>query len=180
MRTCRRVISSIASVSVAAVLVAACGSSSAPSPSSSAPKPTATSGPTSSAPSSTASTAPSSTTVPTIPLQTATYGEFLSPSGNIDCSISVSTSAQTRPDEVFCMTFTPPRSVSMDASGSIRECSGPQCEANGLPGAPTLAYGTGTGVTPFLCVSQVSGMTCTVTGGKGFTLSAAGIEQIGG
>lgn len=179
MRRSSQVACLVVAGAVASVVMSACSSSSSPSTSTSAPKPTSTSVPSGSAPSSIATTSPSSTTIPTVPLQTATYGEFLSPTGNIDCSISVSASDQSRPEEVFCATFTPPQSVTMDGSGSLKECSGPQCGGNGLPGAPTLAYGTGTGAGPFLCVSEVTGMTCTVTGGKGFTLSAAGIKQIG-
>ena len=179
MRPPSRVVCLVVIGAVASVVMAACSSSSSPSTSSSAPKPTATSVPSGSAPSSTATTSPSSTTIPTVPLQTATYGEFLSPTGNIDCSISAGASHQPPTEQVFCATLKPPQSVTMDGSGSLKKCSGPGCGGNGQPGAPTLAYGTGTGAGPFLCVSEVTGMTCTVTGGKGFTLSTAGIKQIG-
>ena len=174
MRPWSRVACLVVTGVVASVALAACSSSSSPPTSTSATKPTSTSVPTGSAPSSIATTSPSSTTIPTVPLQTATYGEFLSPTGNIDCSISTDQSLA----EVSCQTINPPQSVTMDGSGSLKECSGPQCGGNGRPGAPTLAYGTGTGAGPFLCVSEVTGMTCTVTGGKGFTLSTAGIKQI--
>jgi hypothetical protein len=41
-----------------------------------------------------------------------------------------------------------------------------------------LAYGAATGAGPFQCVSTVSGVTCTVTGGVGFMISRSGISQV--
>lgn len=101
-----------------------------------------------------------------------------SPPGNIDCSISVGTSSHPRPEGVFWTTFTPPRSVTTDSNGSLQECTGPQCEANGRPGTPTPAHGSGTGAGPLVGVSELRGMRCTVTGSRGFSLSAAGIVPV--
>jgi hypothetical protein len=69
----------------------------------------------------------------------------------------------------------------MDVTGSVTTCAGSGC-ALGNPGVDvlTLAYGSAAGVGPFLCVSADTGMTCTVAGGKGFTIARSGVEQIGG
>jgi hypothetical protein len=112
---------------------------------------------------------------PTLPMQTATGGEFLSPTGNISCEIDDTSSNQS----VLCQTLSPPQSVTMTASGALTKCTGPQCSSNPGEDTPTLAYGTATGVGPFRCLSATTGMTCTVTGGKGFQISASGISQLG-
>jgi hypothetical protein len=108
-------------------------------------------------------------------MQTATGGEFLSPTGNISCEIDDTSSNQS----VLCETFSPPQSATMTASGALTKCSGPQCGSNPGLDTPTLAYGTATGAGPFRCLSATTGMTCTVTGGKGFQISSGGIIQLG-
>ena len=110
------------------------------------------------------------------PLQTATLnGAFLSPTKNIACLIDVAANQTVR-----CATFSPPRLVTMAATGSLNTCSGSQCNVgNPALDTPTPAYGAATGASPFQCLSTVSGVTCTVTGGKGFTISRSGIKQVG-
>lgn len=44
-------------------------------------------------------------------------------------------------------------------------------------GTPTLAYGTATGVGPFLCTSASTGVTRTA-GGKGFRISTSGVSPV--
>ena len=109
-------------------------------------------------------------------LQSATLnGAFLSPTKNIACLIDVTANQLLR-----CATFSPPRLATMTATRSITTCSGSQCNlGNPALGTPTLAYGSATGADPFECLSTVNGVTCTVTGGKGFTISRSGIKQIG-
>jgi hypothetical protein len=99
-------------------------------------------------------------------MQRATGGEFLSPSGNISCEVSLTS--------VYCQTGAPARSVTMSATGTYKTCSGVMCLGNPGQDTPTLAYGTATGVGPFLCQSAAAGVTCT-TGGKGFRISTSGI-----
>lgn len=110
-----------------------------------------------------------------IPATTPVY-EFYSPSQNISCEIDYGTigSGTTR-HSVFCETISPPQSVEMSADGSLQTCSGMQCLGNAGLNTPTLAYGDTAGVGPFRCTSAVAAMTCTVTGGKGFSISRAGI-----
>ncbi len=120
-----------------------------------------------------------STVIVASPMQTASGGEVRSPTGNIACGIYHG--AEIRSPEVHCATFSPPQAADMTVSGTVTTCSGPKCPL-GNPGfnVPILAYGSATGVGPFLCVSAITGMTCTVTAGKGFTISRSGIEQVGG
>jgi hypothetical protein len=102
-------------------------------------------------------------------MQTATGGEFLSPSGNISCEVSLAT--------VYCQTDTPARSVTMTVTGKYTTCAGVTCLGNPGEKTPTLAYGKATGVGSFLCVSATAGVTCT-TGGKGFRISTSGITSV--
>jgi hypothetical protein len=102
-------------------------------------------------------------------MQTAKGGEFVSPSGNVSCEVSLT--------RVYCQTGTPPQSVTMDVTGKDTTCAGQQCLGNPGEGAPALAYGTATGVGPFLCESATVGVTCTA-GGKGFRISTSGIASV--
>ena len=120
------------------------------------------------------STAPTPTTSGTfVPMQTATGGEFLTPSGNIECQIS----SQAGLAGAYCQTTTPARSVTMNAAGHYTVCTGQQCLANAGEGTPTLFYGTETGVGPFRCESAMTGVTCTADG-RGFLISASGITPV--
>jgi hypothetical protein len=136
---------------IAAVLIAACSSTPAPS-----------------------AGAPGDPKV-TVPLQTATSGEFFSPSKNISCEIDDTATLR----QAFCETITPPRSVTMTVDGSFTRCAGQQCLGNAGENTPTLPYVSTTGTGPFHCSSTTLGMTCAVPSGKGFQIAAGGISPIG-
>ena len=103
-----------------------------------------------------------------VPMQTATGGEFNSPTGNLGCEVSLT--------HVYCQSAAPARSVTMSTSGTYKTCAGEQCLGNSGEGTPTLAYGTSTGVGPFTCASSTAGVTCTTTAaGKGFRISTSGV-----
>jgi hypothetical protein len=125
-------------------------------------------------------TVPATGTAPTptgsdtfVPMQTATGGEFYSPSGNIDCEIDFKTGLTV----TYCQTTNPAESVTMDTSGHYTICTGQQCLANAGDTTPTLAYGTETGVGPFRCQSATTGVTC-LANGKGFLISTAGVTPV--
>jgi hypothetical protein len=121
-------------------------------------------------------TAPTPTTSITfVPMQTTTGGEFLTPSGNIECQID----SQAGQAGAYCQTTTPARSVTMDSAGHYTVCTGQQCLANAGDGTPTLFYGTETGVGPFRCESATTGVTCTADG-RGFVISASGVTPVPG
>lgn len=107
-------------------------------------------------------------------MQTAAGGEFLSPSGNISCEVDYHRAGLT---EVYCQTGSPPRSVTMDASGAYTTCTGQHCLGNAGTDTPTLVYGKATGVGPFRCESATTGVTCTANG-QGFRISTAGINKV--
>jgi hypothetical protein len=44
---------------------------------------------------------------------------------------------------------------------------------------PTLVYGQTARHGPFSCLSEMSGMTCSVASGQGFTISRSGITAVG-
>jgi hypothetical protein len=166
----------------ATLMLAACGSGPGTASTSATTSTTAASTTTSTAPAPTTTVPATTTTVSGVPtpfvaMQTATGGEFLSPSGNISCEVDFSPTNGA--GGALCLTLQPPRSVHMTVDGTLTQCTGVQCLSNAGVGTPTLAYGTETGVGPFHCVSATSGVTCTVTSGKGFAIDAAGITTIG-
>jgi hypothetical protein len=170
MRTIRRRAAAGLVALAVALSLAACSSSS-PTASSGGSAATTTSPPTGSATPS-APTTSSATTL--VPMQTANGGEFLSPTGNISCEINYNRDGLTG---AYCQTTTPPQSVHMDATGSYTTCSGEQCLGNAGINTPTLAYGTATGVGPFVCESDTAGVTCNA-GGRGFRISRSGITPV--
>lgn len=184
MRRIRTVVISGLGLGVALTL-SACGLSAAPAGAPAATAGGPALGASVSAPAATSapaavSTAPSAATpaaspgTSLVPMQTSSGGIFLSPTGNIDCEVDYQRAGQT---VAYCQTQTPPESVRMDATGSYTTCKGVQCLANPDPGNPTLAYGTATGVGPFLCTSATTGVTCTANG-KGFQISRSGIVAV--
>lgn len=137
------------------------------------------------APAGTASAGSGATTTPAtpapsspatlVPMQTANGGEFLSPSDNISCEIDYNRPGVA--SMAYCQTTTPAASVHMDVTGSYTTCTGEQCLGNAGINTPTLAYGTATGVGPFVCTSASTGVTCTANG-KGFSISRSGITPV--
>ena len=111
------------------------------------------------------------------PLSTATSnGMFTSPTQNLVCQI---VTAET--EHVRCVSFRPPHLVELAADGTSTSCSGSQCAlGNPGPGIPVLPYGSATGDGTFLCLSTTSGVTCTTTSGRGFTISRAGVRAVAG
>jgi hypothetical protein len=112
------------------------------------------------------------------PVCTATWCAFLSPSRNISCEMDYGRGSGI-PDETYCQTNNPPQSVRLSASGAFKTCTGDSCLGNPGQGTPALGYGQTAGVGPFNCRSEASGVTCTVTSGRGFTLSNAGVAPVG-
>lgn len=103
---------------------------------------------------------------------------FLSPSHNISCEVDFGRGGGI-PDETYCQTNSPPQSVHMSTDGSFKTCTGDSCLGNPGEHTPTLAYGQTAGTGPFNCRSEAGGVTCTVTSGRGFTLSTAGVTPVG-
>lgn len=112
------------------------------------------------------------------PACTASMCAFLSPSRNISCEIDYRRDPGI-PDEAYCQTNAPPASVHLSAGGVVTTCAGVSCLGNAGTGTPILAYDHTAGVGPFGCASKPDGVTCTVSSGRGFTISNAGITQIG-
>jgi hypothetical protein len=120
-------------------------------------------------------TTASLTVVVAAPLSDATLnGAFVSPTKNIACYVD-----ETPPGSVRCASFSPPRLVTMDASGSIHTCMGNDCDlGNPAMETPVLPYGTATAGGPFECLSSRQGIACTIAGHRGFELSREGIRML--
>jgi hypothetical protein len=102
---------------------------------------------------------------------------FLSPSRNLSCEIDYH-HAQI-PDETYCQTNEPPRTVRMNPVGALTKCEGETCLGNPGEGTPTLAYGQSVTLGPFSCHSEASGTTCTAASGRGFSISTSGVTPVG-
>ena len=103
---------------------------------------------------------------------------FHSPSGNISCEIDYQRGSGT-PDSAYCVSFEPPQHVSMNPDGVLAVCKGESCLSNGPIDQVNLPYDHTTGLGPFTCLSEVTGLTCTVASGRGFTISRSGITPVG-
>ena len=162
------------------IVAAACGTSSpsgVPTTTSQPPTSTTTAPPMTTGPTTT-TTAPSGGAF--IPATAPVY-EFYSPSRNISCEIDYGAIGSGTPTQsVLCLTISPPQSVVLSPDGSFTTCTGMDCLSNAGLDTPTLAYGDTTGAGPFRCRSATTGMTCTVTDGKGFRISSSGITPVGG
>jgi len=121
------------------------------------------------APTTTTTVAPTATT--TVPAQSLSIAAFYSPSKNINCELPHATIT-----DVFCETTSPPRTVQMTPAGVVTEGTS---IGNAGVGTPVLPYGSSTTVAPFTCLSATIGVTCTTTGGKGFTIANSGMTHVG-
>lgn len=98
---------------------------------------------------------------------------FHSPSDNINCEVEA-------PGDARCETFLPAESVEMTWRGTLIECHGLRCIANGPVNATTLAYGRSMRVGEFRCTSLRTGIRCLVEtrSPHGFLISRAGISSV--
>jgi hypothetical protein len=158
-----------------ALALAACSSS--PS-SSNAPTTTTTRALATTSTTSHSTTSSSSQSSGTLVPQTPTGTEFYSPSKNISCEIddNFGTSAIT---SALCLTISPPKSVTLQADGSLTECTGVNCLSNAGTNTPTLAYGQSITLGPFTCASSTAGMKCTLANGNGFLISSSATTALG-
>src|SRR5271163_213493 len=105
---------------------------------------------------------------------------FYSPSHAISCEIDYRRGPGL-PDLTYCQTSPPqsvPESAHLDPSGAYSVCTGESCLGNPGLGQATLPYGQSVGLGPFGCRSEVDGVTCTVSSGRGFTISSSGIVKV--
>jgi hypothetical protein len=107
---------------------------------------------------------------------------FVSPSGNIVCSLAEPAPAGTQGSAAlaYCQTNSPPQSVVLDQYGAptLAGCVQDSCTSQSGQGYPTLGYGQTARHSVFTCVSEQAGVTCTTAGG-GFTISRSGITKVG-
>jgi len=110
----------------------------------------------------------------------ATFAAFFTPSHNLSCEMS--NGGQNGPF-AYCQSVDSPHSVSLEPSGTIRICRGPQCPGNADEGTRfrLLGYGSSLTVGPFRCTSGESGVTCVVTAtGLGFRIDRDDVRRVGG
>lgn len=103
---------------------------------------------------------------------------FYSPTHSIDCEIDYQRGDGIT-DAAYCQTEAPPQSIRMSTDGTFKTCSGVSCLGNSGQDTGTLAYGQSATLGPFSCRSEVGGVTCTVTSGRGFSVSREGVKPVG-
>ena len=103
---------------------------------------------------------------------------FKTPSGNINCEIDYQRGYGI-PDHVYCASISPRQAVTLKSSGVVTVCSDVSCMGDPPQGEPTLPYNHTTELGPFTCLSESSGVTCTVSSGRGFVISKSGITPAG-
>ena len=104
---------------------------------------------------------------------------FRSPSRNIKCWMSDDRTLRS----VRCQSGRSPQSVTMGVDGRLKICRGVRCVWCGCdenePATPGLGYGREIAVGRFRCLSQRSGVTCTVVrSGRGFSIDSNRIRRI--
>ena len=116
--------------------------------------------------------------VPTV--ATLHLAAFLSPDRKVLC-----VDEQTEHD-AWCGTMTPSRLVTLKSNGEVTMCNSAApagCLQIWHASAPVLGYAQQTELNGFRCVSEQTGITCTVSGGsnngKGFRINSAGITRVG-
>ena len=105
-----------------------------------------------------------------------------SPSHNLVCGVGDE-------DRVYCTSANLPHTVSMDVNGVLEVCTGRKCFGGAAPAVGrsdvlVLAYGQADEQGVYRCVSETTGITCTVTRagaalGKGFRIDSAGVTPVG-
>jgi hypothetical protein len=79
--------------------------------------------------------------------------------------------------QAFCQTVTPPRSVTLKASGKVKVCSGASCIGNPPDNVKALAAGSHVKLGPFRCTVKAAAVSCRIAGGAGFSISRAGAKK---
>lgn len=105
--------------------------------------------------------------------------EFIrTPDGNISCEMDFQRAGL--PDGVSCSSRKPPQSLFMDINGVLKDlCSNQEaCVSDGPENAVVLAYGQNQRLGPFNCLSEGTGMHCTVPSEHGFVINGAGIDPV--
>lgn len=108
---------------------------------------------------------------------------FVSPSGNIACSLMEAAPPGTQGSaaQAYCQTNSPPQAVVLDQYGAptLVGCVQDSCTSQSGQGYPTLGYGQTARHRVFTCVSESAGVTCATPSGGGFTISRSGISKVG-
>lgn len=123
------------------------------------------------------------------PVCEGTACEFLSPTGAIDCVISVGDQTGV-PDSASCGWSDEERahSAKLLPSGALEPCINlvaklvDRCESDPEPDPelPRLGYGETAALGPFTCLADAEGITCTAApSSRGFSINSAGILPIG-
>ena len=102
---------------------------------------------------------------------------FYSPSRNIFCGMIDDQSYR----HVSCTSYKAPQTVGMDVNGKLKICQGHRClpRCGCAEEAPKLGYGKHLTVGRFRCLSQRSGVSCTVTqSGKGFLINKISVRRV--
>lgn len=104
---------------------------------------------------------------------------FYSPSRHISCEVDFQRAEIT--DSAYCQWEDGGTgfSATLSTAGEVTPCLQGSCLGNAGVDTPVLEYGQTAAIGPYVCRSETSGVTCTVTpSGKGFTINQSGITPI--
>jgi hypothetical protein len=110
---------------------------------------------------------------------------FYSPSRNLSCVMLDGSRTSSFRNGVHCQSVDLPHAVGMGLDGQLKICHGLTACVYPNPGVSdipkmVLGYGKQITVGRFRCLSQRSGVTCTVIqSGKGFLIASAGVTRVG-
>jgi hypothetical protein len=109
------------------------------------------------------------------------HATFYWPGGRLSCELTDDPASPNQPG-VYCRTVDGKRAVFLELSGKLDLCdgAGAGCVGSVPAGTPTLAYGHRMTVGRFRCVSEQTGVACTVIdSGKGFLMNRSTVTRIG-
>lgn len=107
-----------------------------------------------------------------------TSARFVSPSRNLSCELA---DGDARGSYVQCQSKSRAHSVRMTPTGRLRLCRGVGCLGDPAPNTRVLGYGQRITLGRFQCVSQHSGVACTlVRSGKGFVIDKNRVHRVAG
>jgi len=81
--------------------------------------------------------------------------------------------------DAYCQTVQPQRSVTLSAAGKTLICDGQTCIGNAPLDVRTVKAGRTEALGPFACTVGSTAIACKIATGAGFSISPAGVHQLG-
>ena len=99
---------------------------------------------------------------------------FQTKGGGVDCELDDGGGLGVN---AYCQTVSPQRSVTLNAAGKVKVCTGNTCIGNAPENVKTLAAGSTVTLGPFHCTVGTATVSCRIKSGTGFSISRAGVKK---